>query len=302
MLKVVEPGPYLRERTTLRLGGRVRAEICLTREEDLPELPALLKSLGAAPLVLGRGSNILAVDEDLALALVSANFDTPPAVTEERDGEKLVSVGAGRALPGFLAWCAQKGLSGLEGLAGIPGTVGGAVAMNAGSYGCETGDRLYSVRAFTAEKGSAVLGRQEISMAYRQFAPVEAGLTPPDWFVLSEAVFALPCGEPQAIKAAMQENLRQKAATQPLSAASAGCVFKNPAPGVSAGKLLDQAGFKGKRIGDMSFSELHANFLVNIDSGSSTQAMQLLSEAIATVYNEFGYKLEYEVKVIHNDL
>ena len=298
MLKLVEPGPFLRQRTTLRLGGRTRAEVVAGSEEDLAELPGLLKKLGSAPLILGRGSNILALDEDLPLALVSVDFGSGPAVIEDRGDEKLVSVGANQPLPGFLAWCAQNGLAGLEGLVGIPGSVGGAVAMNAGSYGCETGDCLSAVRVFSPEKGLEWLPRSEMSLVYRHFAPYPKGGEAPDWFVIAEVRFLLPCGEPAAIKAAMRENLRKKAATQPISAASAGCVFKNPAPGVSAGKLLDEAGFKGKRCGDMMFSDMHANFLINVGKGSSVQAMELLSEAIQDVHDKFGYKLEYEVRVL----
>lgn len=298
MLKFVEPGPFLRQRTTLRLGGRTLAEVTIGSEDDFAELPGLLKKLGAAPLILGRGSNILALDEDLPLALVSVGFGSAPAVLEDRGGEKLVSVGANQPLPGFLAWCAQNGLAGLEGLAGIPGSVGGAVAMNAGSYGCETGDCLSSVRLFAPEKGLEWLGKSEISLVYRHFSPCLEGATAPGWFVIAEARFLLPCGDPAAIKASMRENLRKKAASQPISAASAGCVFKNPAPGISAGKLLDEAGFKGKRCGDMMFSDMHANFLINVGNGSSAQAMELLSEAIQSIYDKFGHKLEYEVKVL----
>ena len=288
----------MRQRTTLRLGGRTRAEVVADNEEDLTELPGLLKKLDAAPLILGRGSNILALDEDLPLALVSVDFGSTPAVIEDRGGEKLVSVGANQPLPGFLAWCAQNGLTGLEGLAGIPGSVGGAVAMNAGSYGCETGDCLSAVRVFSPGKGLEWLPRSETSWVYRHFTPCPEGAKGPEWFVITEARFLLPCGEPADIKTAMRENLRKKAATQPISAASAGCVFKNPAPGISAGKLLDEAGFKGRRCGDMMFSDMHANFLINAGNGSSAEAMELLSAAIQDVNDKFRYKLEYEVKVL----
>ncbi len=293
----IEPGPYLRERTTLRLGGRARAEAVIESEDDLRALPELLQSLDAAPLILGRGSNILALDQDLPLVVVTAEFGAPPAVIEDRGEEKEVSVGAGRLLPGFLNWCAQNGLAGLEGLAGIPGSVGGAVAMNAGSYGCELGDRLSAVRVFDPARGLVWLPRSGVSLAYRHFAPVAARQAAPDWFMISEARFVLPCGAEWEVKAAMRENLRKKAATQPISAASAGCVFKNPAPGVSAGKLLDEAGFKGKRVRDMMLSELHANFLINLGAGSGEQAMILLNEAIQAVYDNSGYRLEWELKV-----
>lgn len=287
----------MRERTTLRLGGRTRGEVRVSREEELVELPSLLKSLGARPLILGRGSNILAMDEELPLLVVTPEFKQPPAIVEDNGAEVLVRVGAGRTLPGFLRWCAEKGLGGLAGLAGIPGTVGGAVAMNAGSYGCETANALNAVRVFTSERGACFLPRSGFSAAYRLFSPGAGDTMPPDWFVITEALFSLRREEPGAVLTLMEENLRKKAATQPISAASAGCVFKNPASGVSAGKLLDDAGFKGKRLGGMMFSELHANFLINLGNGSSAQAMELLSEAKQSVYDKFAYILEWEVKV-----
>ncbi len=298
MLKL-EPGPYLRERTTLRLGGKTLGEARPGCEDELAELPGLLKSLGAAPLVLGRGSNILAGDEDLPFLLITPDFNAPPEIVDDSGGEVQVKVGAGRALPGFLHWCAEKGLGGLAGLAGIPGTVGGAVAMNAGSHGCETGGCLAGARVFIPGRETVFLPKTEFHIAYRKFSPTPEGVAAPAWFVISEALFYLRREEPGSIKAMLEENLRKKAAVQPIRAASAGCVFKNPAPGVSAGKLLDQAGFKGRRAGGMMFSELHANFLINTGNGTSEQALDLLSEAKQSVLIKFGYELELEVKVIH---
>ena len=141
------------------------------------------------------------------------------------------------------------------------------------------------------------LSKPDFTAAYRRFSPVAEGEPLPDWFVVTEALFLLRREEPKAVRALMEENLRKKAAVQPISAASAGCVFKNPAPGMSAGKLLDEAGFKGKRLGNMMFSELHANFLINKGGGRSDQAMELLSEAKQNVYDKFSYTLELEVKV-----
>lgn len=296
MLKIT-PGPQLRERTTLRLGGRARAEVLAEREQDLLDLPSVLAELNAAPLVLGRGSNILALDGELPCALVATNFGPAPEIAGQEDGLIVVRVGAGFALPRFLLWCAKRGLRGLEGLAGIPGTVGGAVAMNAGSYGCETGHCLRGVRLYAPDWGLAEFARDSLEFAYRRFRPMKAGCPPPDWFVVTQAWFGFERGEPEAVRKAMEEHLRRKAATQPLRASSAGCVFKNPGPGLSAGKLLDEAGFKGKRRGAMMFSDLHANFLVNTGGGNSDDAMGLLEEARRAVYEQSGHKLAWEVRV-----
>ena len=298
----MRPGPYLRERTTLRLGGRARGEVVLTCADEVPALPELLAGQEARPLILGRGSNILALDGDLPVVLVISGFGDSPQVLAERDGETEVSVGAGYPLLGLLRWAAGQGLAGLEGLAGIPGSVGGAVAMNAGSYGCETGDKLSAVRIFTPAGGLVWRSKAEIGLGYRHFAPMAAHEPAPDWFVITEARFVLPCGQEGAIREAIRANTSQKAATQPIGAHSAGCVFKNPAPGVSAGQLLDQAGFKGKRLGGMMFSDLHANFLINLGNGTGEEAMALLLEAREQVSARFGYQLEWEVKVIGHGL
>ena len=99
------------------------------------------------------------------------------------------------------------------------------------------------------------------------------------------------------MRAKAREIHERKKATQPVNARSAGCVFKNP-PGKSAGMLLDQAGFKGRRVGNMAFSELHANFLVNLGGGRSAEALELLDTARATVLDRFGERLETEVIIL----
>ncbi len=299
---ISKPGPFLRERTTLRLGGQARAEAVVEREGDLAELAQVLADMDARPLILGRGSNILALDEDLPCVLVSMDFSAGPLIVEDRGAELVVQVGSGHTLPGFLHWCAKNGCSGLEGLAGIPGSVGGAVAMNAGSYGCETADKLVGVKAFTPEHGLSLLCKSDWQAGYRHFAPCPQGRAVPDWFIIVGGRFLLQRGEPARIRQMMEENLRKKAATQPITAHSAGCVFKNPAIGVSAGKLLDEAGFKGLRRGGMMFSELHANFLVNTGNGNSEEAMALLSEARRAVYERTGHELQWEVKVYPHDI
>ena len=127
------PRPSLAERTTLRLGGTAIAELVLEDAADLAALSGRLRALGGSPLILGAGSNILARDGDLPLVLVRPRFMQGPDIVGEKDGKILVRVGAGVPLPRLLRFCVAQGLSGLEGLVGIPGSVGGAVAMNAGS-------------------------------------------------------------------------------------------------------------------------------------------------------------------------
>ncbi len=289
----IGPGPVLRERTTLRLGGRTLAEITADAPEDLAGLAGALAKTGGTPLVLGAGSNILARDGELPLTVVNMAFaDGPETVPGAPRGKVRVRAGAGLKLGRLLAWCEKRGLWGLHGLAGIPGLVGGAVAMNAGSYGCETAAVLAGALIWTPEKGLFRIGPGEFTAGYRTFSPAgAAGL-----FLVAEAVFELTERGPEAVRAAALEALCRKKASQPLTAASAGCVFKNP-EGKSAGRLLDEAGFRGKRLGDMAFSEMHANFLVNLGEGNSEDALALIGRAQEAVRERYGISLELEARV-----
>ncbi|MGE4296400.1 MAG: UDP-N-acetylmuramate dehydrogenase [Desulfovibrionaceae bacterium] len=294
------PGPALRERTTLQLGGTCRAELVLACEADAEALPATLRETGGMPLVLGFGSNILACDGELDLTIVTPPIGTGPEavrqdVTCNCDEAVFVRCGAGVRLPRLLAWLGERGLSGLEGLAGIPGSVGGAVAMNAGSYGVEIGARVNRVRVFTETHGLVWMGPTDVTLGYRHFSV--KGLARDALCVVLEVELAMTPAPAMDIKAAMAAHMAQKRATQPITEASAGCVFKNPAPGVSAGKLLDDAGFKGFALGGMAFSTMHANFMINTGGGTAAQALELLDLARERVRERFGHTLQTEVRV-----
>lgn len=284
--------PRLSERTTLRLGGPALAEAVLRSEADLDQLAVMLPGLGGHPLALGSGSNLLAGDAPLPLVLARPANTNAPQV-ERTDAGALVRVGAGFRLPRLLGLCQRLGLTGLEPLTGIPGRVGGAVAMNAGSYGTETGALLSRIRLWTPKGGLAWRNAADCDFGYRHF---NAGLGA-DFFLVWEAEFRLGQDKPAAIRARMEATYAKKKAVQPVTAKSAGCVFKNPA-GQSAGMLLDQAGLRGKTLGGMGFSALHANFLVNLGGGTAAQALELLELGRSAVLSRFGIQLETEVVVL----
>lgn len=286
--------PLLAERTTLRLGGPALAEISLDEAVDCFRLPATLKELGGSPLVLGAGSNVLAADGALPLVLIRPRFMGAPRVLEERGEQVLVRVGAGVRLSRLLGQCAAWGLSGLEGLCGIPGTVGGAVAMNAGSFGSTVGPHLHAIRIYSPAVGVVDINSDYLRFAYR-FMEIKGLST---WFLVIHATFTLTRLPRNGITESMRCNILKKKSTQPLQAWSAGCVFKNPSPVQPAGMLLEQAGFKGKKLGGMAFSEVHANFLINEGTGSATAALELMAQACDTVRQRFDVELEPEVRVL----
>lgn len=292
MLEITD-SPKLAERTTLRLGGPAIAEVHVREAVDALKVEAACEKLGGAPLVLGAGSNLLAEDGALPVVLVRPHFEECLSLREE-DGLPLVRVGAGVRLPRLLARCAHWGLSGLEGLSGIPGTVGGAVAMNAGSFGCETGTHLHAVRIYSPATGIVDVDSSFLKFAYRSMQIL--GLT--TWFFVLHATFALTHSPMNGITKVMRHNFFKKKSTQPVTAWSAGCIFKNPNPAQPAGMLLEQAGFKGKSLGGMAFSKLHANFLLNEGTGSAAAALELMAQAQEAVRAQHGVELEREVKVL----
>lgn len=190
-------------------------------------------------------------------------------------------------------------MGGLTGLAGIPGLLGGAVAGNAGSFGDDIKGCLSGVSLFSPALGRVSLQAGELEMGYRHFnLPQLDGEAagPRDWFIIEGAEFNCAKANPDLLRDRFGECLAQKRRSQPVGEAGAGCIFKNPSEG-PAGKLLDEAGFKGRARGGMSFSELHANFMVNDGSGTSAQAFELIDEAREAVRQAFGVRLELEVKV-----
>ncbi|MBI5520544.1 MAG: UDP-N-acetylmuramate dehydrogenase [Desulfovibrio sp.] len=286
--------PRLNERTTLRLGGTALAEAVVFSEAALDQLARELPGLGGRPLALGAGSNLLALDGELPLVLVRPVNNAAPDV-RRLPGGAVLRAGAGFGLPRLIGLCQRLGLSGLENLTGIPGRVGGAVAMNAGSYGMETAQALSRVRLWTPEAGLFWREAKDCAFGYRRFDPCLGAAS--SLCLIWEAEFLLAADEPANIRARMEATYARKKASQPVTARSAGCVFKNP-EGMSAGRLLDEAGLRGKVLGGMAFSGMHANFLVNQGGGTSAQALELIDMGRSAVRARFGVDLELEVVVL----
>lgn len=284
--------PQLSSLTTLRLGGTALCALIPESRDDYYLLEEKLHELGGRPFWFGRGSNILAKDGNHPYALVRQTDAEEPEIVADQGEAVIVRAAAGMPLPRLLRFCIKNGLSGLENLCGIPGTVGGAAAMNAGSFGTEAGDVIYSVEIWTGKEFKQIL-RKDIKTAYRLFqlpAQYRGSL-------LVNVFFALTHNGNNDILKRMNQNFLTKKFRQPVEAKSAGCVFKNPSSGPSAGQLLEEAGFKGRKLGGMAFSSRHANFLINEKNGSSQAAFDLLEMAKEAVAARHGVKLELEVRV-----
>lgn len=292
-MKIVEQ-PALADLTTLGLGGRAVALVTLESPADFEQLPQALVKLGAYPAILGNGSNLLVQDEDLPWALIQCGYGRtePPKVIGWQQGRVLVQAGCGSFLPNLLHWCADQGLAGLENLAAIPGSLGGAIAGNAGSFGVQICELLHELLVFSPEYGLQTLTSDDWEYDYRRFALRGQA----SWYIAVQAVLGLRKEESVPILARLRDNVQSKKDRQPAGVRSAGSVFKNP-PGDSAGRLLEAAGFRGKQLGGMCFSEKHANFLANLGQGSTAQALELIASAQDAVAAQFGVNLELEIKV-----
>lgn len=272
--------------TSLRIGGPADA---MAFPQDLADLAALLRGAvarGIPVFVLGGGSNTLVRDGGIRGLVINMG----EAFRELRAEGPAVTAGASVRISRLLALCARVGLAGLECLTGIPGTVGGAVWGNAGAHGGATADRLAAVRVVTADGRELSLDREAIPFAYRH-----AGLPPGS--VVVEAVFRLEPGDPGEIRRRISKLLVQRNQTQPVEWRSAGCIFKNP-EGEYAGRLVDVAGLKGRRVGDAVISERHGNFVVNVGGARAADVLGLVDLMRRGVREASGRDLELEIRVV----
>jgi UDP-N-acetylmuramate dehydrogenase len=190
----------------------------------------------------------------------------------------------------------RAGLTGLEFGLAIPGSVGGAVWANAGAHEADIAAVIESVRVLGPSGEESILRRDELGLAYRdsRFKHHELGL-PRELIV--EATFRLEPADPDTIKGRLDEIRHWRQAHQPLGLPSAGSVFRNP-PGDSAGRLIEAAGLKGRRIGGAVVSEKHANFVVNDQKGTAADVRSLMDLVRAEVAERYGILLEFEVEFL----
>ncbi len=269
--------------TTLGVGGLCRSLFEPTTEEEARAFVRACAQEGLPYRVLGGGSNLVVLG-DVEVPVLRL------ALPRElgREGTRL-SAPASYGHIRMSQDAAKAGLSGMEYAAGIPGTTGGALRMNAGAYGTELVDILHSYRFLTPD-GELVEKRPDPGEFTYRWSFLTGGHVALGFSVdLTE-------GDPTAIAAKVQENMGKRGSSQPLSKRNAGCIFKNP-PGQSAGRLIDQAGLKGFRVGDAEVSPEHANFLVNHGHATAEQFAELMAAVRARVQERHGVELEPEVEI-----
>jgi UDP-N-acetylmuramate dehydrogenase len=268
--------------TTFRIGGAALFLLTPRTEEDFAAGYRAAVRSGLPVYVLGGGSNVLVSDRGLRGVVISTRRlrDSAPAVRGEH-----VRVRAGTWLQGLVRWTASRGLAGLECLAGIPGTVGGAVRMNAGTASGTVGTCVGTVWCVGKDGRIRERSGADIAWGYRS-TDVE------DPIVAAE--FVLERDRPAAILERRAAAMSERRERQPVRARSAGCFYRNPT-GNSAGKLIDEAGLKGNRVGGAYVSRKHANFIVNTGGATATDVMTLCKRIRKRVRADCGVVLEPEV-------
>lgn len=256
---------------------------------DLKRMVSYLATEQIPYLVLGRGSNLLVRDDGFkGVALILK--EELAKVEPNGKSDKVVVAGGGLALFELLDYCKAKGLGGLEFLAGIPGTAGGAVAMNAGAWGCEVGGLVQQVQLVTSKGEVTTLGPSRLKFAYRS-------LSIPKGAVIISVKFELNRESSEIVMEKVSNYLKRRHEKQPSGYPSGGSVFKNP-PGDYAGRLIEKTGLKGKKIGGAMISPKHANFIVNTGGARAADILALMDLIRIRVKEQTGIELEPELRLV----
>lgn len=274
----------MRKHTTFRIGGEAECFLKISSEEQLIRLIPYFKQVGVAYFILGNGSNLLVSDNGYSgvILQIGDRFNRI-----QIDGDRM-EVQSGTLLSTAAKHAQEAGLTGLEFAAGIPGTVGGAIVMNAGAYDGEMKQIVERVRVLSDEGEILELDNATMEFGYR------TSIIKNRRFIVLSTTLKLEPGNPEAIRARMEELNQRRREKQPLEFPSAGSTFKRP-EGYFAGKLIMDAGLRGYQIGGAKVSEKHCGFVINTGKASAADVADVITEVQERVKDKFGVTLEREV-------
>lgn len=284
--------------TSLKIGGP--AEVVVFPEDPL-SLKNVLIAAGEEKMpvfVLGAGTNLLVGDRGVkGVGISLREFRNIELIKGSDDRNAVLFAEAGVPVSLLLNYTGKNGYSGIEPLAGIPGTFGGAVYMNAGSFGTEIKDVIVSVAVMNREGSIRILHKEEISFSYRN-----SNIS--DDMIIMSANIKLERDDAEAVGRRIRDYLRRKRESQPIGEASAGCVFKNPVEvdqnrtADTAGSLIERAGCKGMSSGDVEVSMAHANYFINRGKATCREFIELMETVVSKVEQFSGVRLEPELKIV----
>ncbi len=289
-------GASMKAYTSFRIGGSADLMAFPGSKEELRRLLSKIDAIDLPYKVIGKGTNLLVTDQGIRGLVIKLNDDFHGIGTQRTlpdqnsQGEEVfMRVKAATPMKKLLSHCLARGYGGMEFAVGIPGTFGGAIVQNAGSRFGEIREVLHSITLMDSKKAIWKRSAKELKFSYRNLElPVKT--------IVLEGLLRLQKTMKEEIKRRLREGMRLRTQSQPIGLFSAGCIFKNPPKG-SAGKIIDDCGLKGLRIGDAQVSPKHANFIVNQGNATARDVLELIDLVRRKVRERRGIELSLEVKV-----
>ncbi|MCK4485562.1 MAG: UDP-N-acetylmuramate dehydrogenase [Desulfobacterales bacterium] len=279
--------------TTFRIGGPVDALITVKTQQEIKDLAVWARDRGHPIMILGAGSNLLVRDggvRGLVLKLAD-DFEAIHLSPRINGSSAMITAGAAVLVRRLGKYALDQRLAGLNFALGIPGAVGGALRMNAGAWGGCMADITCSIRVLNRYGDISRMIRDQLRFSYR-------GLDLEKGTIILSGQFELRHGDREALQKEAIRMQQKRRLSQPLSLPSAGSVFRNPPGQKAAGKLIDQAGLKGLRVGEAEVSTKHANFIVNKGHARASDVLDLIRQIQETVLKRFGVNLDPEVTIV----
>ena len=275
----------MKKHTTFRVGGPADYFVMPETKDEIRRIITVCRECGTPFYIIGNGSNLLVSDKGYRGVIIQLYKEMSKIETEGN----VIRAEAGASLARVANAALEAGLTGFEFASGIPGTLGGACVMNAGAYGGEMKDVLLSVTALAADGEFLTIPKDRLELGYRTSVFARKG------YSVVEALLELKEGSKEAIRQKMEELREKRITKQPLEYPSAGSTFKRP-EGYFAGKLIQDAGLRGYRVGGAQVSEKHCGFVINCGNASAADVDELMKQVSAKVEEQFGVTLEPEVK------
>jgi len=296
----VKFGEPMSRHTSLRVGGPAEAFATPENVEDLETLVKWSWDRGLSYLIIGKGTNLLVKDNGVhGIVIVLTKCLKKIDQTDTNTDGVIVTAMAGANLKTLCSYALKQGLEGMNFALGIPGTVGGGIMMNAGTSHGSMENVLKSINVLLPTGDTRRIKKEALDFDYRKLSwSPELTDGHRDQTVILDGRFCLCPSDPEALKKTAREIIRTRKKRQPIGLPSAGCFFKNPASGETAGKLIEMAGLKGKSVGGAKISSKHANFFINRHKASAADFLALINLAEKVVLEKFNVHLEREVKVV----
>jgi len=277
--------------TSFRIGGPAALFIECATVSDITRTLEVVRQNDMPWMVVGKGSNLLVSDDGFNGAVISLGSEFKKFAFPDREqDENLLVAGAGAILSNLVQAAFKNGYSGFEFAVGIPGTLGGALFMNAGSANEWIGTIVDWVTVFSPESGLKRYRGEELDWGYRH-----SGIRHDE--IVLECGLRITPGHTGQIRARMEASLKRRRKTQPLTLPSAGSVFRNP-EGDSAGRIIEELGFKGYKVGGAEVSSLHANFIVNTGNAKAWDVVEIITQIRKRVKEEYDRELQPEIRFV----